>query len=183
MKTFSKLVILIIAIFISIYGILFFHLSGKEYVLIDNEEPQLIYNDKIYKRMPDNFFINERYEMERLLPLRFENNIFSSLFIDKEVYKISGDENSTFIYTDFNDMLFKGGFFSVEGYHIPEINEVNVEKIDVYDNEDKLLFSENSIEGIKKILSFENKDANKKEVNGYAIVYLKNFFLCYHLYL
>lgn len=180
MKTFFKLIILIVMILVSIFGVLFFYLSEKECVLIDDNEPQLIYNDKIYKRMPDNFFINERYEMERLLPLRFENNIFSSLFIDKEVYKIAGDENITFIYTDFNDMLFKGGFFSVEGYQIPDINEFNIEKIDVYDNDDNLLLSEKSIEGIKKILSFEIKNANIQDADYYAIAYLKDSFLCYY---
>lgn len=180
MKMFSKSMVFIVIIFISIYAILFFDLSRKEYVLIDDNEPQLIYNDKIYKRMPDAFFINEKYEMKILLPLRFENNIFSSLFIEKSVYKIVEDDDIIFIYTDFNDMLFTGGLFSVEGYQIPEINELNVEKIDVFDNGDKLILSVNSIEGIKKILSFE-KNESAQEVDYYAIVYLKNSFLCCYL--
>lgn len=178
MKMFYKMIILIILFFISIYSILFFYLSGKEYVLIDNNEPQLIYNDEIYKKMPDDFFINEKYEMKILLPLRFENNIFSSLFIKKNAYGIVEDENNTFIYTDFTDMLFAGGLFSVEGYRIPEINELNIEKIDVYDNCDKLLFSVNDAEGIKEILSFEKKGDSTQDADYYAVVYLKNSFLC-----
>jgi len=147
-KKFICVVLAVIATFAIIDFVVEFVLMKSnvyvEPVLDETDSYYSIYvnNDK-YIELPDNYFIRKLSGEDIAL-------IKHGSYLNSNLHKkyVSNYSNHDYIYADYIDSTFEGGYYIRESVEVPKVEARNISSMDIYSLDDELVLSLTEVDGI-----------------------------------